>query len=348
MTPSSIKDHLLKVLDPSTGIPLLQEPMISSLSLEGGTLTLIMELMPSQTKRADSFKALIESELLKLPDIKKVQVLLTAHRPKQTPKHSIEPKLHLPHLKSIIAVASGKGGVGKSTVALNLALCLAQQQLRVGLLDLDIYGPSLPKMLGIFDQPKGQDGKIIPFEKYGIKAMSMGFLIDQEKAIIWRGPMVQMAVQQLLRDVDWGELDVLVVDMPPGTGDAHLTMVQTVPLAGAIIVSTPQDLALLDARRGIEMFRTVHVPILGLIENMSFFECPHCHHHTSIFHHGGAKEMAHSLDIPFLGNIPLNLSIRESCDQGTPFVLKTSVKGASLFKEMSRTIAAKLSLSKAD
>jgi len=222
---------------------------------------------------------------------------------------------------AIVAVASGKGGVGKSTTAVNLALALASLGLRTGLLDADIYGPSMRRLLGVEGQPRSSDGvRLDPMEKYGIKAMSMAFLVEEETPIVWRGPMVQSALEQMMRDVAWGPLDIMVVDMPPGTGDTQLTMAQKVPLAGAIIVSTPQDIALIDARKGLNMFRKVDVPVLGLIENMSWFCCPNCGHRSEIFGHGGARREAERLEMDFLGEIPLDMAIRETSDGGQPIV----------------------------
>ena len=227
----------------------------------------------------------------------------------------------VPGVKHIIAVASGKGGVGKSTTAVNFALALKDQGLKVGVLDADIYGPSMPRLLGIHGQPQQLAGnKLDPMRGYGLKVMSMGFLVDEETPMIWRGPMVMSALSQMLKDVAWGELDVLVVDMPPGTGDAQLTMAQQVPLAGAVIVSTPQDLALIDARKGLNMFKKVNVPVLGIVENMSTFLCPHCGERSDIFGHGGAKQEAGRLGVPFLGEVPLTMSIRETSDEGRPVV----------------------------
>ncbi|CAN7353264.1 Mrp/NBP35 family ATP-binding protein [Agrobacterium tumefaciens] len=239
-------------------------------------------------------------------------------RPAAHPRSS---KVGVPGVGAIIAVASGKGGVGKSTTAVNLALGLQALGLRVGMLDADIYGPSLPKLLKISGRPQQQEDRIIlPMENYGLKVMSMGFLVDEEAAMIWRGPMVQSALMQMLREVAWGELDVLVLDMPPGTGDAQLTIAQQVPLAGAVIVSTPQDLALIDARKGITMFRKVEVPLLGVIENMSYFIAPDTGARYDIFGHGGAKAEAERIGVPFLGEVPLTISIREMSDAGTPVV----------------------------
>ncbi|MBX4919915.1 Mrp/NBP35 family ATP-binding protein [Rhizobium bangladeshense] len=241
------------------------------------------------------------------------------HAPQQQPPRT--GKIGVPGIGAIIAVASGKGGVGKSTTAVNLALGLLANGLRVGILDADIYGPSMPRLLKISGRPTQIDGRIInPMENYSLKVMSMGFLVDEETAMIWRGPMVQSALMQMLREVAWGELDVLVVDMPPGTGDAQLTMAQQVPLAGAVIVSTPQDLALIDARKGLNMFRKVEVPVLGIVENMSYFIAPDTGTRYDIFGHGGARKEAERIGVPFLGEVPLTMNIRETSDAGTPLV----------------------------
>ncbi len=231
-------------------------------------------------------------------------------------------------MKNIIAVASGKGGVGKSTTSCNLALGLAALGLKVGMLDADIYGPSQPKLFGLSGKPRvNEQRKLEPMERYGVKVMSMGFLVDETTAMIWRGPMVMSALTQMLREVNWGELDVLIVDMPPGTGDAQLTMAQQTPLAGAVIVSTPQDLALLDARRGVAMFEKVNVPVIGIVENMANFCCPNCGHVSPIFGHGGARAEAERTGVPFLGEIPLHMDIRQTSDEGRP-VVATDPDGA--------------------
>jgi ATP-binding protein involved in chromosome partitioning len=227
----------------------------------------------------------------------------------------------IPGVAAVIAVASGKGGVGKSTTALNLALGLRDLGLRVGLLDADIYGPSVPRLTGIREKPQlNDDKKMIPIVRFGLAIMSIGFLVEEDTAMIWRGPMVMSAITQMLRDVAWGTLDVLVVDMPPGTGDAQLTLAQNVPLKGAVIVSTPQDLSLIDARRGLAMFKKVNVPVLGIVENMSYFQCPECGTRSDIFGHGGARHEAERLGVPFLGEIPLHISIRTTSDSGNPVV----------------------------
>jgi ATP-binding protein involved in chromosome partitioning len=243
-------------------------------------------------------------------------------------------------VKAIIAVASGKGGVGKSTTSINLALALRDLGLKVGVLDADIYGPSMPKLLAIREKPQTIGGtRLRPISRYDLQVMSIGFLIEEETPMIWRGPMVMSALTQMLREVEWGELDIMVVDMPPGTGDAQLTMAQQVPLAGAVIVSTPQDLALIDARRGVAMFKRVNVPILGVIENMSYFVCPNCGTRSDIFGHGGARLEAERLNVPFLGAVPLDMVIRETSDSGLP-VVATQPDGphAKVYREIARKL----------
>jgi ATP-binding protein involved in chromosome partitioning len=256
-------------------------------------------------------------------------------------------KVGVPGVRAIIAVASGKGGVGKSTTAVNLALGLQSLGLKVGMLDADIYGPSLPRLLKISGRPQQQEDRIIlPMENYGLKVMSMGFLVDEESAMIWRGPMVQSALMQMLREVAWGELDVLVLDMPPGTGDAQLTIAQQVPLAGAVIVSTPQDLALIDARKGITMFRKVEVPLLGVIENMSYFIAPDTGARYDIFGHGGAKAEAERIGVPFLGEVPLTISIREMSDAGTPVVAaEPDGPQAAIYRDIAQKVWARIGAS---
>ena len=250
---------------------------------------------------------------------------------------------------AIIAIASGKGGVGKSTTAANLALALAALGLKAGLLDADIYGPSMRRMLGIEGQPRSSDGnRLDPMEAYGVKAMSMAFLVEEETPIVWRGPMVQSALEQMMRDVAWGPLDVMIVDMPPGTGDTQLTMAQRVPLAGAVIVSTPQDIALIDARKGLNMFRKVDVPVLGLIENMSYFCCPNCGHRSEIFGHGGARREAARLGMDFLGEIPLDIAIRETSDGGFPIVAaEPESANAKAYLAIAETLWAKVEANRA-
>jgi len=249
----------------------------------------------------------------------------------------------LPDVRHVVAVASGKGGVGKSTVAANLAVRLAQLGSAVGLLDADIYGPSLPTMFGITDRPVALGQKVLPFSKYGIKLMSLGFLVEMDTPVIWRGPMVYKALLQLLGDVDWGELDYLILDLPPGTGDAQLTLTQKVPIAGAVIVTTPQDVALIDARKGLAMFRKVNVPVVGIIENMSGFVCPHCGQETDIFKHGGGERTAEVLGCPFLGKIPLDPAIVQGGDAGEPIVVsEPDGPHAEAFRKVAEAVAAEV------
>ena len=288
---------------------------------------------PAKAPEWEPVRRAAEAVVAAIPGVGRALVSLTAERqaaPKpaarELPKPTeLAPPPRFPNLakvKRIIAVASGKGGVGKSTTACNLALALRAQGLRIGILDADIYGPSMPKLFNLKGRPTVVTGRTLsPLEAYGCKVMSIGFVVDADKALVWRGPMVASAITQMLRDIAWGPLDLLIVDMPPGTGDAQLTLAQSAPLAGAIIVSTPQDLALIDARRGVEMFKSVGVPILGLVENMSYFVCGDCGKRHHIFGHGGAKAEAEKLGVPFLGEIPLDSLIRERADSGMPIVV---------------------------
>lgn len=294
------------------------------LEVKGAEVRFIIEGLPIQMDYFHKIKGIYE-QIIKATYLEATVfgALSTQKTEKSADKSKSFVKKSILGVQRMIAVASGKGGVGKSSVAVNLAVSLAQAGYRVGLLDADIYGPSLPKMLKISEKPDvTEDKKLIPIERYGLKIMSIGLMVPEDKAVIWRGPMVQNALQQLLTQVAWGELDFLILDMPPGTGDTQLTLSQYFDLTGAIIVSTPQDIALLDARKGIQMFQQVGVPILGIVENMSVFQCPHCHQETEIFAHGGASRVAKELDIPLLGEIPLHLDLRLSADQGIPFVFQ--------------------------
>ncbi len=266
---------------------------------------------------------------------------MAEHPPGHAHGHSEQPKPNLlPDVKHIVAISSGKGGVGKSTVATNLAVALAASGAKVGLIDADIYGPNIPMMLGVRKPPEQRDGKLLPAESYGIKLISMGFFVPEEKAIVWRGPMVHTAIQQFFRDVIWGELDYLLIDLPPGTGDAQLSISQLVTLAGVITVTTPQEVALHDVRKGMMMFKGVNVPLLGIIENMSYYICGHCGDRAEIFSHGGGQRAAEKLDVPFLGAIPIDLAIRAGGDEGMPIVAANpDSPQAKTFRDIAAKIA---------
>ena len=335
------KDDVLAALGKIStlgGVPLPATGKLSDIVATDGKVFFSITVDAGEVEEWESVRERAERAVRTLPGVQSVMVALTAERaagaaprqqaPSQRPRAAGAPGGHaasspagIPGIAAIIAVASGKGGVGKSTTAVNLALALRELGLKVGILDADIYGPSMPKLLGIRERPQSAGGnRLRPIERYGMQVMSIGFLIEEETPMIWRGPMVMSALTQMLREVEWGTLDVLVVDMPPGTGDAQLTMAQQVPLKGAVIVSTPQDLALIDARRGIGMFRRVNVPVLGIVENMSTFVCPHCGASSDIFGHGGARREADRLGVPFLGEVPLDIAIREKSDAGSPVV----------------------------
>jgi ATP-binding protein involved in chromosome partitioning len=323
------------------GTSLPESGRLSTIVITDGKVFFSIRAEASALPQWEPVRKATEAAVRALPGVASVMVVLTGERAggsptrgQASPPGAPTPGAHgghrapaprgtraVPGVKTIIAVASGKGGVGKSTTAVNLALALATLGLKVGVLDADIYGPSIPKLLAVRERPETLGGtRLKPITRFGLAVMSIGFLIEEETPMIWRGPMVMSALTQMLREVEWGELDIMVVDMPPGTGDAQLTMAQQVPLAGAVIVSTPQDLALIDARRGIAMFKRVDVPVLGVVENMSYFLCPHCGQRSDIFGHGGAKHEAERLGVPFLGAVPLDMAIRETSDAGRPIV----------------------------
>ncbi len=360
------------VTDPATGKSLVAAGMVQGLQSKDGHVAFAIEIDPARAGEMEDLRKQAEKTVHALDGVLTVTAVLTAEKKGGTPppqagagapppqaggpggrpgggQPQAGPDL-LPGVTSIIAVASGKGGVGKSTTAVNLALGLAAEGKRVGLLDADIYGPSMPRMMGISGQPTSVDGKTLDaMENYGVKVMSMGFMVDEETPMIWRGPMVQSALEQMMRDVNWGELDVLVVDMPPGTGDAQLTMAQRVPLTGAVIVSTPQDIALLDARKGLNMFRKVDVPVFGIIENMSYFSCPKCGERTEIFSHGGAKAEADRLGVDFLGEVPLHIDIRINADGGTPIVVsEPEGEHAQTYRAIARQVWDSIALATGD
>jgi len=346
VTQQQVLDGLAKVMSPR-GVALTDASVLSAISVNDGKVFFSINVDAAEARAWESVRAAAEAAVRAIPGVTAAMIALTAerkpgaapapappphrhaqgvphvssHRPPQSPSSPMSKQSEIPGIAAVIAVASGKGGVGKSTTALNLALGLRDLGLRVGLLDADIYGPSVPRLTGIREKPQlNDDKKMIPIVRFGLAIMSIGFLVEEETAMIWRGPMVMSAITQMLRDVAWGTLDVLVVDMPPGTGDAQLTLAQNVPLKGAVIISTPQDLSLIDARRGLAMFKKVNVPVLGIVENMSYFQCPHCGTRSDIFGHGGARHEAERLGVPFLGEIPLHMSIRTTSDSGTPVV----------------------------
>jgi ATP-binding protein involved in chromosome partitioning len=346
VTAQQVRDALAKVVSPR-GAPLPEAGVLSDIVVNDGKVFFSINVDAAEAKTWEDVRARADAAVRALPGVTSSMIALTAerkaggaaaphstakarqgvppvssHRPPQGQHGSpMGKQAPVPGVGAIIAVASGKGGVGKSTTALNLALGLRDLGLRVGVLDADIYGPSMPKLTGIREKPQLNEAKrMIPITRFGLAIMSIGFLVEEDTPMIWRGPMVMSAITQMLREVEWGTLDVMVVDMPPGTGDAQLTLAQQVPLQGAIIVSTPQDLALIDARRGLAMFTRVNVPVLGIVENMSYFQCPHCGTRSDIFGHGGARREAEQLGVPFLGEVPLHMDIRATSDAGTPLV----------------------------
>ncbi len=361
-----VRDALGGVLDPDSGQDVITLGMVTGLVVKQGNVGFALEVDPAAGAAKEPLRRACEQAVHQLPGVTSVTAVLTARRPPDAapsgpaapanrpgkaagpgaggPRPDGGAKPDLPGVAAIVAVASGKGGVGKSTVAVNLALALAALGRAVGLLDADIYGPSVPRMMGITGRPTSPDGKrLTPMRNHGIKCMSIGFRVEEVTPMIWRGPMVMSALEQMLRDVDWAPLDVLVVDMPPGTGDAQLTMAQRVPLTGAVIVSTPQDIALLDARKGLKMFHQVDVPVLGIIENMSYFLCPSCGSRSEIFSHGGARKTADQLGCDFLGEIPLHMAIRETSDGGNPLVVSDPDSAeAATYVAVARQVAAKI------
>jgi ATP-binding protein involved in chromosome partitioning len=361
-TPQAVSPDLLRralrgIKDPA-GRDIVAAGLVEGIEVRGGLVQVALLTDRAHAAAMEPVRREVERVLAAQPGVTNATAVLTAHKtaapgPAQrppAPARAAAPggggqpaSLLLPDVKAIVAVASGKGGVGKSTVAVNLAVSLARQGLAVGLLDADIYGPSLPRLLGLARKPEVRGEKMIPLEAWGLKCMSIGFLVEEETPMIWRGPMVMGALEQMMGQVEWGALDVLVVDMPPGTGDAQLTMAQRVTLAGAVIVSTPQDIALIDARRGVRMFERVHVPVLGIVENMSFFCCPNCGHRAEIFGHGGARAEAARLGTDFLGEVPLLLEIRTGSDAGTPIAASApDSPAAQAFAAVAQAVRAKL------
>ena len=356
----SLLETLGNIRHPAKGQDIVSLGMVQGLKLSGDQVTFALEITPAEANEMEAVRRQADEALLALDGVNRVTSVLTAERPAGSAETAQKPKAAMPHgvtngpakkvpgVKHVIAVASGKGGVGKSTTSVNLALALKALGLKVGVFDIDIYGPSIPRLLGTEGtRPESLgDGKITPVFSHGLASMSIGYLLEKDTATIWRGPMVMGAIQQMLRDVKWdldGELDVLVVDLPPGTGDAQLTLVQTVELDGAVIVSTPQDIALIDARKGLDMFKKTNTKVFGLIENMSYFLCPSCGERSDIFGHGGARDTAAEKGIEFLGEIPLHMDIRTSSDAGTPIVDKDPNSAhARAYLEIARKIKEQL------
>jgi ATP-binding protein involved in chromosome partitioning len=329
VTKEQVLAELKRIAAPDGRGNIVGAGLVSEIAIQGGQVMFALNADPQHMKSMEQLQAFVQKAVSAIPGVTKAMVALTAER---APAREVGPKVAatqalrngVPGVKHLIAVASGKGGVGKSTTAINLALALKSLGLRVAVLDADVYGPSMPKLFGLTGRPEASDAegkRMKPMSRFGVEVASIGFLVDEDTPMIWRGPMVMSALTQLLREVSWSETDVMVIDMPPGTGDSQLTIAQQTPLSGAIIVSTPQDLALLDARKGINMFKKVNVPLLGIIENMSYFICDGCGKRHEIFSHGGARAEATKLSIPFLGEIPLDLALRERSDAGEPIVV---------------------------
>ncbi len=330
------------VQEPELGGDLVSRKMIKDLKISGGTVAFTVELTTPACPLKDQIENESRAAVMQVRNVKEVVVEFTSN---VKARSGLFDKAGIPGVTHVLAVASGKGGVGKSTVAVNLAIALAQDGARVGLLDADVYGPSAPLMTGLEGAPAMVDGKIEPLQAYGLKVISVGFLVAPDQPIIWRGPMVSSLLRQFLYEVRWGELDYLVIDLPPGTGDIQLTLAQAMPLSGAVIVTTPQDVALADVVRGVEMFRKLNVPILGVVENMSYFCCPNCGARSEIFSHGGGDRTSKRIQVPFLGEIPLSARIREGGDTGEPAVTSTEEDAyADAFRAVARNLAGRVSV----
>ncbi len=338
VTETDVEQCLRGVTDPNTGRDFVATKSVKKIRVEGDSVNVDLQLGYPAKSQHEALKRLVRDAVAALPGVARVNVNLS----QKTTSHAVQRGVKLiPGVKNIVAVASGKGGVGKSTTAVNLALALAAEGATVGILDADIYGPSQPMMLGLAGRPESKDGKTLePLEASGVQAMSIGFLLDTDTPMVWRGPMVTQALEQLLKDTNWRDLDYLIVDMPPGTGDIQLTLAQKVPVTGAVIVTTPQDIALIDARKGLKMFEKVGVPIVGIVENMSIHVCSQCGHAEHIFGEGGAERMSRDYKAPFLGSLPLDVHIREQADSGRPSVVADPDGAAAVaYKAIARKVA---------
>lgn len=343
LTKENVLEALRLVKDPDLHRDIVSLNFVKNLTLDGKNVVFTLELTTPACPVREELKTACEKAIRdNIEGIGEVQVEMTSN---VRVHENQQREAIIPGVKNTIAVASGKGGVGKSTVAVNLAVALAMDGASVGLIDCDVYGPSIPLMMGIDRRPDMKNGKLIPLENYGVKLMSIGFLVDPMQAVIWRGPMASGAVKQFMSDVDWGELDYLVFDLPPGTGDVQLTLVQTIPLTGAVIVTTPQDISLADARKGLKMFQRVNVPVFGIVENMSYFICTHCGHREEIFDNGGGKRTAEQLGVPYLGEIPIDTKIRVGGDTGRPLVVAVQDSpNAKIIRQIARNLAAQVSI----
>ena len=346
LTKDSVLAALRTVADPQSGSDIVTAGIARGVTVEDGAVRFVLEIDPAKAESYEPVRAAAQAAVQALDGVRGVSAVLTAHSAKAPPdlkaQRKPEPQgpQRVPGVNHIIAIASGKGGVGKSTVSANLACALAAQGQRVGLLDADVYGPSQPRMLGVSGRPASPDGKtILPLRNHGVTMMSMGLMTNEDQAVIWRGPMLMGALQQMLMQVQWGELDVLLVDLPPGTGDVSMTLAQKTVVDGAIIVSTPQDVALLDARKGIDMFNQLHVPVLGMIENMSTHICSQCGHEEHVFGHGGVAAECRKLGVPLMGEVPLHIDIRTTSDNGTPIVVANpDAPQAQVFHDIARAL----------
>jgi ATP-binding protein involved in chromosome partitioning len=350
VTQDDVLSVLKRIAAPDGRGNVVSAGLVSDIAIQGSTVMFALITTPQHARTMENLRGAVEKAVLAIPGVEKAMVALTAERaPGQPPQAPAQPAARgtgVPGIKHLIAVASGKGGVGKSTTAINLALALHSLGLKVAVLDSDVYGPSMPRLFGLTGKPEASDAqgkKMKPMTRYGVELMSIGFLVPEDTAMIWRGPMVMSALTQLLRETEWSEADVMVIDMPPGTGDVQLSLAQQTPLSGAVIVSTPQDLALIDARKGLNMFRKVNVPVIGIVENMSYFTCTKCGERHEIFGHGGAREEAQRIGVPFLGEIPLDKEVRLRSDSGEPVVAtQPDSLHTAIYRDVARQVWAAL------